>query len=227
MNLSRLILNPLCRDVARAIRDAQQLHRLVLLGFGDADGAAARAKHGVLHRLEIDHTSGALALYVQSASAPDWSRLPAGALAILSERNPETRPLHELDAIATGRVARFRLRANATRKIDTKSIDGNRRNGRRVPLRDDPSCIDWLARKGVQHGFELVRDARDNLHLSVLHEPLQRGHRNERPLTFEGVRFDGHLRIVDADHLRAAVLHGIGPGKAYGFGLLSVAPIHG
>lgn len=226
MNLSRLILNPLCRDVARAIRDAQQLHRLVLSGFRDVGGAEARAQHGVLHRLETDPHSGALILYVQSASDPDWSRLPAGALATLSDRNPRIRPLRELDAIATGLVARFRLRANATRKIDTKSIDGQRRNGRRVPLRDDESCFVWLARKGVQHGFEVVRGLQGGLDLSILYEPLQRGRRDERTITFEGVRFDGRLRIVDAEAFRVGVLHGIGSGKAYGFGLLSVAPIH-
>jgi len=36
---------------------------------------------------------------------------------------------------------------------------------------------------------------------------------------------DGLLRIVDADAFRAAVIAGIGPGQAFGFGLLSFAPV--
>lgn len=225
MNLSRLVLNPLCREVARAIRDAQQLHRLVMSGFPEAVSVSARAEHLVLYRLEMDTQRGALVLYVQSEGIPDWSRLPAGTLVALVDRNPEIRPLHELDAIQIGRAARFRLRANPTRKIDTKSVDGAKRNGRRVPLRDDESCHVWLVRKGAQHGFEVVRSAEGDLCLSILHEPLHRGRRDTKIVTFEGVRFDGHLRIVDAEKFRSAVMHGVGPGKAYGFGMLSLAPL--
>jgi CRISPR system Cascade subunit CasE len=43
-------------------------------------------------------------------------------------------------------------------------------------------------------------------------------------LTVVGVRFEGRLRILDLDRFRAAIATGIGPGKAYGCGLLSIAP---
>jgi CRISPR system Cascade subunit CasE len=33
------------------------------------------------------------------------------------------------------------------------------------------------------------------------------------------------LEITDAERFRAALAAGIGPAKAYGFGLLSVAPV--
>ncbi|WP_254667604.1 type I-E CRISPR-associated protein Cas6/Cse3/CasE [Streptomyces sp. SolWspMP-sol7th] len=38
------------------------------------------------------------------------------------------------------------------------------------------------------------------------------------------IRFDGTATIADAEQLRTALVHGIGPGKAYGCGLLSIAP---
>lgn len=226
MKLSRLILNPLSRELARAIADVQQVHRLVMAGFDSDAGPAARAQHRVLHRLEIDPRGGALVLYVQSVSEPDWSRLPAGALATVEERrNPEVRDLRELDLIAAGRVARFRLRANPTRKIGTKSVDGRVQHGRRVPHRDDERCIEWLVRKGNNHGFELMRDAHGQLNVALVREPVRRGRRGGSMITFEGVRFDGVLRIVDAEKFRVAVINGIGSGKAYGFGLLSFAPL--
>ncbi|MFS8202560.1 type I-E CRISPR-associated protein Cas6/Cse3/CasE [Streptomyces sp. CWNU-52B] len=37
-------------------------------------------------------------------------------------------------------------------------------------------------------------------------------------------RFDGQATITDPDQLRHALLHGIGRAKAYGAGLLSLAP---
>ena len=36
---------------------------------------------------------------------------------------------------------------------------------------------------------------------------------------------DGELIVTDAEKLRETVANGIGPQKAYGFGLLSLAPV--
>lgn len=225
MRLSRLVLNPLNRGLARAVADLQRMHQLVMGGFDGGAGPAARAGYKVLYRLEIDPYGGALVLYVQSASAPNWSRLPAGILATLADRpNPEMRALTELDAVTAGRMARFRLRANPTRRVDTKSVDGQRRHGRRVPHRDDARCIEWLVRKGQVHGFDLVRGTAGQLDVTLIHEPVRRGRREGAALTLEGARFDGRLRITDPPAFRTAVIQGIGPGKAYGFGLLSFAP---
>jgi CRISPR system Cascade subunit CasE len=180
----------------------------------------------VLHRLEVDPRGGALLLYVQSATDPNWSHLPAGFLVTLEDYgNPHVRDLLELDLICPDKAARFRLRANPTRKIGTKSVDGRRRNGRRVPHRDDERCIEWLVRKGNHHGFEMMRDSQGLPKVTLVREPARRGRREGAAMTFEGVRFDGMLRIVDADAFRAAVISGIGPAKAFGFGLLSFAPV--
>lgn len=37
-------------------------------------------------------------------------------------------------------------------------------------------------------------------------------------------RFDGTAAVIDADLLRAKITEGIGRGKAYGCGLLTIAP---
>ena len=39
--------------------------------------------------------------------------------------------------------------------------------------------------------------------------------------------FDGMLVCTDADRMRDAVVNGVGHGRAYGFGLLSVVPVSG
>jgi CRISPR system Cascade subunit CasE len=136
-----------------------------------------------------------------------------------------------------GMVLAFRLRANPTKKIDTKSgPDGERRNGRRVELRKEEDQLQWLHRKGSQHGFTLltttvnpgVPDVRAAATGKVTGARRSRGSGDEpvveRNLTFGSVLFEGRLRVVDAAALRAALVQGIGSGKAYGFGLLSVAP---
>jgi CRISPR system Cascade subunit CasE len=45
------------------------------------------------------------------------------------------------------------------------------------------------------------------------------------PLALGVVLFEGELRVVDADRFRQTLVEGIGPGKAYGCGLLSIGPI--
>jgi CRISPR system Cascade subunit CasE len=39
------------------------------------------------------------------------------------------------------------------------------------------------------------------------------------------VRFEGHLRVVDVDRFAVTIANGIGRSKAFGFGLLSIAPV--
>ncbi len=226
MKLSRLILNPQNRDVARVVGDVQRLHQFVMAGFQFPEGSSARAQHAVLHRLEMDSRIGALTLYVQSDTAPDWSGVPKEALVALEPQpNPAVRDLIELLAISTGTLARFRLRANATRKIGTKTVDGRVQHGRRVPHRNDEACVEWLRRKGIAHGFELTPGTGEVSGLAITHDAPLRGHRVGSVISFEGVRFDGVLRIIDVEMFRAAATHGVGPAKAYGFGLLSFAPM--
>lgn len=215
--LSRLVLHPLSRDVGAYVRDAQRLHQFVLSAFGATDGGSARSKHGVLHRLEVDPRVGSLVLYVQSEQAPDWSRVPSGTLAQLDDANPAVRSLDLMfNELAVGMSLRFRLRANVTRCVGVPPA--GRIRGPRVPLRSDDARRAWLMRKGKDAGFDVDADS-----VLVVDEGKSTGNRAGRRITFEGVRFDGSLRISDAERFRTALCGGIGPAKAYGFGLLSIA----
>jgi CRISPR system Cascade subunit CasE len=128
-------------------------------------------------------------------------------------------------------VLAFRLRANPTRKIDTKSDAQGKRQGRRVELRGEAAQVAWLRRKGLGAGFEILSVATQPEVPAVLArrtakvtgERLDPGSGRRQQLTFAAVVFDGLLRVVDPARLRDALEQGLGPGKAYGFGLLSLA----
>ncbi len=209
---------------------------------------SARDHFDVLYRVEGDRrASDALVLLVQSGVAPDWSGLlheyPGYLLA--SSGAPATFACKRVDhlyaALEAGAVLSFRLRANPTRKIDTYGgpDSGERRNGRRVELQGKEKQLEWLRRKGTQGGFELLTtavnpDVLDVRAASTGKVTGTRGTREtsadadaaaaSRSLTFGSVLFEGRLRVVDTDALRNALVQGIGSGKAYGFGLLSLAP---
>lgn len=235
MYLSRLWLNPRSREVRRDLADPRELHRTVMRGFPQVEpaGEAARAHHGVLHRVDDDPRSGRLVLYVQSKSRPDWASLPEGYLVDTMGEvdNPATT---EVDAawaaLSPQQVLGFRLRANPTRKIDTKSgPDGKRRNGKRVELRGEDALLGWLRRKGEEAGFALCGTISDptvpDVEVAEERKLLGRRSRSEaqkHELTFAPVLFEGRLVVSNPEAFRAALAAGLGPGKAFGFGLLSI-----
>jgi CRISPR system Cascade subunit CasE len=127
------------------------------------------------------------------------------------------------------------------------------RHGRRVPvpsaqeiedwLRKNPhqdprpfiegKLLEWLSSRGKTSGFSL--DQRSTI--------VQPGYLyfNKRPVVgkeeagaspksqqarLRSVRYEGILQVTDAAWFRETLIHGIGSGKAFGFGLLSVAPYH-
>jgi len=229
MKLSLLQLDPSDRAVRAALGDPQRMHQLVMSAFPDVSGAA-RANLAVLHRVEADDRGGC-AVYVQSRGLPNWQDLPPSVFLPSVANTIAVRDLtDDLEVRRPGDVLVFRLLANATRRIDTKTReDGIRRHGKRVPLRTHEARVAWLQRKALAAGFELVQGWSGEPELRVIeHAPIH-GTRTSsderRRITFEGVTFEGLLRVTDAVAFREAVVAGIGPARAYGFGLLSFRPV--
>lgn len=211
--LSRLELEPKSRPVLRDVANCQSLHHRIMQAFGAAEsGQPAREHFGVLYRLERT-SDEVFELVVQSKVEPTWSTLPDGYLS----SSPELKEVGaRYDTIESGMRLRFRLHANPTRKIDTKSVDGRRRNGRRVELTREEDQLAWLARKAEQSGFSIHG-------VRVSPQKRLRGRRKGVEIVFAGARYDGVVEVVDVVQFRSSLETGIGPAKAYGFGLLSVA----
>lgn len=238
MYLSRLILDIRSGAVRRWLSDVDQLHRDVLAAFDQAPSSdAPRASLGVLFRLDRQR-DGRLLLLVQSDRKPAWERLPAGVLAqpdALDDafENPAVKSLAaQHAALEAGQILRFRLRANPTKKVDTKTgPSGKRCNGRRVALTSEVDRATWLARKATQHGFQLgsVSQSGDVRDVIDITEGRVIGSRRGAPeaqgrVTFGSCVFEGTLQITRVADFKSALCRGIGSGKAFGFGLLSIAP---
>lgn len=260
MYLSRLILEPRNRQTWNWLADCRTLHRTVMAGFGQADSERARAELGVLFRVEIPRDQPPQVL-VQSAVAPSW----AFETRAIADIDPPVDIDGRLAAIEHGERYRLRLRANPTRRVHARALQGPdlrelttrgewraadeipesertgivRRptaegagwHGKRVAVRREEERIAWLKRQGERCGFTLLEtrvepagrdllDARADIG-GALHDraPL------DRRLTFETCVFEGALEVTDADLLRAAIATGVGPGKAFGCGLFSIAKL--
>jgi CRISPR system Cascade subunit CasE len=227
MMLSRLTLNLRSQAAIRDLSDCQQMHRTILNAF-PSTGSAPRRQFALLFRVEYPSVGSPFVL-IQSGDIPDFTHLPHSYLLHPAEIKDVSEPYASLRA---GMKLRFRLRANPTRKIDTKSgPDGIRRNGRRVDLRSDEERFAWLARKAASAGFAVlsVRCSADVPDVRLGPQGRSVGFRtgaagDPRKLTFGSVLFEGAIEVTDPAKLRYALEFGIGSAKAYGFGLLSVAP---
>lgn len=232
--LSRLWLDGRARAVRRELADCQELHRTLLAAFpplppGESE---ARARFGLLYRVEAADEDGALPVLVQSRIAPDWSRLPPGYLRPTwdAAEGYAVKPLDHFHAgLREGMALRFRLRANPTKRISPRNEAERdpRWHGKRVELQREEDQLAWLERKGQEGGFRLLAVAanREVPDVRATHGLNVTGKREDTGrLTFGSVLFEGRLAITDADSFRQTLGAGIGSGKAYGFGLLSVAP---
>jgi len=244
--LLRLILDPRNREVQRDLSNCQNLHRTLMSAFPQAGSEAARQEFGLLYRVEPFQKDGRWLVRVlvqsqlDSQQPPDWTRLPSGYLADEND-NPACKAVTEKYATLQNDMRlRFRLRANPTRKIVAFDKQGaKKKNGQRVDIRGEGNQIDWLVRKSEAHGFRLLSVCinEDVPNVCVAPEnkitgwrkdrnssPLQAPNENEPPkLTFGSVLFEGVLEIIDVEQFQKMLKTGIGSGKAYGFGLLSIA----
>jgi CRISPR system Cascade subunit CasE len=220
MYLSKLTLNPRNEQAQTDLASPYELHRTLGKAFEDADSERHRARHGVLFRIEEAGHRGAPVL-VQSTSAPDWSRLPQGYVLRLDG------PKAFEPAFGEGQHLRFRLVANPIRRV---RIDG-KEHPRRLALvhpeaKDgvETGYLDWLGRQAATFGFAVVEVADVPFRLDRKRRVGAEEIAKARIPHF-GVRFDGVLRVTEPNRLAEAVRKGIGPAKAFGFGLLSLAPI--
>ena len=210
MYLSRLVLNPENADARRDLASPYELHRTLMRAFEKAPRS-----NRLLFRVEPEQAGRGVAVLVQSHPEPPcWAFLERMGDYVRHVKGPKEASL----SLREQQHLRFRLVANPTKKVQNK----------RVPLihdganpQDHPTYHDWLRRKAEQHGFEVLR-VEDAPFRTALPDQRKKAY-DKKELPLFGVRFDGALRVTDAGALLNAVRSGIGPAKAFGFGLLSLA----
>lgn len=207
------------------------MHKTVLSAFPQVsktalDSLGARAHFGVLYRVETNEVTNEISLLVQSRVKPDWSGLPEHYVQeeIESILIKNITPL--LKKIPKGAIFRFKMQANPT----IKKSEEDKKNGSRVPLVKEEAQLEWLERKGALHGFEVlsIKINKDVPNLIISDFTVFQGKKKERKsanlLTFYSVTFEGILQIINEDKFKQALKKGIGSGKAFGFGMISLAP---
>lgn len=190
------------------LRDCYDWHQAVWKAFPGRDGE----RRDFLTRLDR-RREGFRLLIVSPVQPvrPDWC--PEQEESWKSKPIPET--------YFTRSQYAFQLSANPTKKVAKEQPDGSlSKNGRRVPLRKREELVGWINRKGEQGGFAV-----DESTLRTFSRGREYFEKQGRHGLHSAVEFQGLLEVNDPTKFHHTFTHGIGSAKAFGFGLLVIAPI--
>jgi CRISPR system Cascade subunit CasE len=139
----------------------------------------------------------------------------------------------------------FDVRVNPVKTVVQKGpngetplhANGKRKHGKRVPLVRHEDLHEWIRRKGrircrdkdtgvdIPGGFTIVEEENRPLEITPM---IENHFRKKEHMGYHGgVQFRGILEVTDQERFIETYYAGIGGAKAFGFGLLLLAPVKG
>ncbi|AXR74409.1 MULTISPECIES: type I-E CRISPR-associated protein Cas6/Cse3/CasE [Auritidibacter] len=224
--LSRIYINPRTRGGRLFLTNRQAMHAAVE-GCFPPDGID-KSTGRVLWRLDKDRYRQTL--YVVSPIKPDMRHIveQAGWDGQEWDTADYSTFLSKLD---NGQKWAFRLVANPVKALSR----GEGKRGKIVPHVGVEHQKRWLLERAHKHGFSLnVQDGAGAIPDLAVTERLDHRfaksrvsgtNRARQRITLRLVQFDGSLTVENADELREVLVQGIGRGRAYGGGLLTLRRI--
>lgn len=226
MYISRMPLNAVRRGAVELISSPNRMHAAVERAFSPMGEEQSRSGR-VLWRIDSSPDDPNVWLYVVSPRRPDFTHVCEQA-GWPTTGTWETKDYDRLlERIVDGGTWQFRLKANPSRKVfqDKGSSENARVIGSIQGHVTERQQIEWLLARAEGHGFKVREDAGGNPCLLVSHRGKASFRHGSSRVTLTTAVFDGELEVTDAGLFRAALCHGIGRGKAFGCGLLTIAPI--
>jgi len=222
MFLTRFHINTARRGARFLLGNPQAMHAAVLSAYPPPPGDALPRR--VLWR--VDRNGHEATLYVVSPEEPDLSALNEQAgWATATWATREYQPF--LDRLAEGQSWAFRLMANPVKQA---MVPGTR--GKRFAHVTPAQQVAWLEERAERNGFLIARTPEQVPAVSVTsrskdsfgrRDPHQDGRQGK--VTLVRVQFDGVLTVTDAEKFRTMLANGLGRGKAYGCGLMTLVKV--
>lgn len=193
--------------ISLKLRDAYSLHKIVYGLFEN------RRTH------EEDRSSPSGFLYVDQGSEFHDSHFRGRRILILSDRRPHFTPLCGtlvVKPVSSSFLAFdhyiFEVTVNPTKR--------DRNSGKIIPVTGYDAIRQWFSDRAVPSwGFSVSPDS-----LDVSNVGVQQFFKSGQRITHGCATLKGMLRVVDRERFIRSFKHGLGRGKAFGFGLLQIAP---
>ena len=205
MYLSRVELDPTRRSTMAALAAPQKLH-------GAVESAFTGERRRRLWRL--DRLGERLYLLLLSEDVPELSgvveQFGTGAAAETRSYDPL------LQRVEPGSSWQFRLTANPTKCCKDPKAPAER--GTVAAHCSTKYQKQWLLDRAAKHGFALREEEFTVTRVQWQHFAKH----GTRPVTLLAVTYEGVLQVTDPEQFRALLCQGMGRGKAYGLGLMTV-----
>ncbi|KUP97436.1 type I-E CRISPR-associated protein Cas6/Cse3/CasE [Thermobifida cellulosilytica] len=229
MYLTRFRLNTARSGTRKLLASPQAMHAAVMASFPTLLPSAADRPR-VLWR--VDRTSRAeVFLHIVSPPKPDLTHLAeqAGWPTQPEWQTHDYTPF--LSGLAKGDVWAFRLTANPVHTIRRRPGEPTKPTAHVTPRHQR----DWLLRRQDAAGFRVVEKPVEQrrlpegdeyelvIHNRQRHEFTKRT--SKGTVSLVTVTFDGRLEVTDPNALRRTLTMGLGRAKAYGCGLMTLAPV--
>ncbi|NCD09193.1 MAG: type I-E CRISPR-associated protein Cas6/Cse3/CasE [Negativicutes bacterium] len=215
MYLSRIALEVERRETKKALIYPSLLHGAIEQSF---EGERQR-------RLwRIDTLKDNVYLLLLSADKPDFTNLNAQFGFKDNLTKGESRDYGDLiTKLHVGQRWHFRLKANPTKSAS--SVQNKCARGKVIAHVSAERQKEWLLNRSSKNGFCLNEEDFTVVNTHWYKFKKQKNINGE--VIFRTATFEGVLTIVDVDMFKDALVQGIGRAKAYGCGLLTIAPFNG
>ncbi len=204
MYMSKLVLNLISYQVQKELGNPYQLHRTIMNAFPDNLKEKKRDAR-VLFRIEKEKNKPYPSVLIQSSLCPDWNFLIKRKNYLL--RDPVFKQF-DYPQFKIGNKYWFRIFANPTKKV----------KGKRVGFYKKEDQYNWFKRKADLAGFNILY-----VNITRKEEITSKVNKNAKKMIFYSVQFEGALQVIDPKLFRTALKYGIGSGKAFGFGFLTIS----
>lgn len=209
MVISKLLLNPISVDVQNDLSDLYCLHNRLKMSFASQ---AIREKISMLFRIDFASTplASGIPIIIQSLVFPDWKKFDNQRNYLLAE--PFTKEINNFD-ITKDFTYRFLLNASPSYLSKDKKI---------ICLHRNDQLLQWIVDEGEKNGFMVEKDEINIKQLQPM-IAIKKKAEGESKITVNLVEYSGLLHVFNKYKLTNAIFNGIGRGKDFGCGLLSIA----
>lgn len=202
MYLSRVALEHTNVNAVKALSSPQVMHAMLKNCLPDNDESSM---------WRIDRLNGKVYVLLKSKAVPTQG--------VFSNTTWETLAYDTfLEKIENGQIWRFRLCANPVHSV---KAEGQSR-GKVYAHVTVAQQLEWLLKRTAAHGFSVPK-LEDTYMVDVVERATKKFKRQQATVTLSTAAFEGVLRVENVSQLVQSLENGIGRGKAYGCGLLTLA----
>lgn len=202
--LTKLVPNLRSQEARRDLGNVQRMHQRVMSLFPSDAGPTPRNSLGVLYR--VDEQGNTPSILVQSSVRPETGQLGND---YDCRGTADIGPL--LDWLGQATEINYKILVNPVRRMASGPA-----KGKLVGL-SEQEAFNWWASHGSQAGLGA-------LVVATLRRVDLAGRSHGQSVLLRAWEITGTASVADAGGLRQAIVNGLGKGRAYGCGMLSVAP---